>query len=228
MHRHYEDAGKPEQGRKWNCFVCNKLFDTYEGYKGHIIEKHEQGREYIKCPSCDAPVRDMRAHFAAKHPNRLLPKNVQMRVGIWNDFGPTGKKKTRKPHFISGEYDSLKNGATLHYRSGLERDFYEQLEADLDVLGFVAEPFKIPYFYNGEWHNYLPDLRVDFIDGSTEIWEIKPENQMKYEQNECKWASMKNHAESMGWEFIIFNEAGLDKLKNKVSKQRRLNEGRAS
>jgi hypothetical protein len=220
----FEDAGK-EAKRKWQCFVCGKQHDNYDSYKIHILENHEEGREYLKCPSCDAPVRDMRSHFTIKHKNRLMPKGIQMRVGVWHDFKPSGKKKTRKPHFNSGEFDSRKNGAMIKYRSGVERDFYEQLESDLDVVAYQAEPFKVPYCWQGEWHNYIPDLRVDFTDHSIEIWEIKPANQTEYEQNQCKWAAMKNFAEHMGWEFVVQTpEVALGKLKAKIRRQRKLNE----
>lgn len=217
----FDDAATKGK-RKWQCFVCGKGFDTYDTYKSHIMENHDEGREYLKCPACDAPVREMRYHYQVKHPNRMLPTGIQMRVGVWNDFGPGGKKKTRKMQFQSGEYDSRKNGTTLHYRSGMERDFYEQLEADLDVISFQAEPFKVPYFWQGKWHDYIPDIRIDYIDGSVEIWEIKPDNQRGLEQNQCKWASMQTYAENMGWGFCIQTEDGLLKLKNKVIKQRRL------
>jgi hypothetical protein len=218
----WKETEKPLK-RRWMCFVCGISHETYEKFKCHITENHEEGREFLKCPTCDSVVRDLRQHFAAKHPNRLLPKGIQLRVGVWSDFAPSGKKKTRKPTFHSGEYESRKNGSMIRYRSGMERDFYEQLEADLDVIAFHAEPFKVPYFYQGKWHDYIPDLRIDYLDGATEIWEIKPANQTDYEQNKCKWAAMNNHAKSMGWNFTVQTEVALGKLKTKIKRQR-LNE----
>jgi hypothetical protein len=103
----------------------------------------------------------------------------------------------------------------------MERDFYEQLEADLDVLAFTAEPFKVPYFWQGEWHDYIPDLRVDYIDHAIEIWEIKPDSQKELEQNQCKWTAMQKFAEHMGWQFIVQTEDGLGKLRAKVNRQRK-------
>lgn len=228
MTKLFEDAGKSNSNvRKWQCFVCGRNYEEYPEYKTHIIESHEEGREFIKCPDCDAPVRDMKLHYKAKHPNRIMPKNVQTRVAVWRDFKPNGdkKKSTRKPPtFRSGEFVSAKAGRSLHYRSGMECEFYELLEADRDVGSFYAEPFKVPYYYRGEWHDYIPDIRVNFVDGSTEIWEVKPADQTQYDQNRAKWASMNDHALNHGWQFIVQTEVGLGKLKAKVKKQQIINE----
>jgi DNA-directed RNA polymerase subunit RPC12/RpoP len=223
MSRLFEDAETNKKGgRKWQCFVCGKNYPDYAEYKEHILEEHEEGREYLKCPDCGAPVRDMKNHYKAKHPKRIMPKGLQTRVSIWHDFKPGGKKKTtRKPKFRSGEFESKKSGCLLHYRSGMEEEFYNLLEQDEDVVTFYAEPFKVPYYYKGKWHNYIPDIRVNFMDNSTEIWEVKPANQTDYDQNRCKWAAMNDHATNMGWGFVVQTEVALGKLKNKVTRQRK-------
>jgi len=219
----FEDAGQPKT-RKYQCFVCGQNYDSYEDYKNHIIESHDEGREYISCPSCSAPVRDLKMHFSAKHPNRVMPKNVQTRVAVWHDFkigkyGKKEKKTTRKPCFRRGVFSSKKCGKDFEYKSGLECDFFECLEADSDVLIFKYEGIKIPYFFKNSWHNYIPDLRVDFIDGSVEVWEIKPANQTQYEQNKCKWAAADNFCSNLGWTFVVLTEVGLGKLKTKIKRQ---------
>lgn len=229
MARLFEDASDGKKnGRKWQCFVCGQNFDDYIEYKDHIVEKHEEGREYLKCPDCGAPVRDMKAHYKAKHPSRVMPKGIQTRVAVWKDFkrGKNGKKKTvtKKPVFHRGEFDSKKNGKLISYRSGLERDFYDVLEEDTDVTKFYGEPYKVAYFWQGKWHDYIPDLRVDYVDGSTEIWEIKPSNQTDYEQNRAKWAAAQQWAISHGWDFVVQTEVVLGKMKAKVKKQKLLND----
>ena len=223
MAMYFEDVGNGQK-RKWQCFVCGKGYDDYLPYKEHIIEEHEQGREYIRCPDCDAPVRDMPTHYKVKHPKRIMPKGIQTKVTVWKDFKPGGNKpkKTRKPTCRKGEFPSKKNGCDIPYRSGMEEEFYNLLEEDVDVESFFAEPFKVPYYFNGKWHDYIPDIRVNFVDGSTEIWEVKPATQTgpEYEQNQTKWASMNDHANNMGWTFVVQTEVGLGKLKKKISRQR--------
>lgn len=221
MSRLFEDAGKTPT-RKWQCFVCGKQYKNYEEYKDHIVTEHDEGREYISCPDCGAPVRDLKAHYRAKHRHRVMPKGVQSKVGVWHDFGPSGKKKkTRKPTFQTGEFESRKmNGKLYHYRSGFERDIYGLLEQDKDVVAYYAEPYKIPYHHNGKWHNYVPDIRVEFTDGSVELWEIKPANQTHYEVNKAKFAAAHNYSENLGWKFNVITEVGFGKLKTKINRQR--------
>ena len=96
--------------RKYTCFVCGHAFDEFETYKAHILENHEEGREYVLCPltRCGAPVRCVRTHFKAKHPHeKIAPKFGQMKAIIWKDqTAKGGKLKQRKPKFRSEEHTS--------------------------------------------------------------------------------------------------------------------------
>jgi hypothetical protein len=216
------DFGDKHKGRKFQCFVCGCQFPEYNEYRDHIIEKHEEGREYIRCPlnTCLAPVRDVRAHFAAKHPKHQVPKVGLMRATVWKDFGAKGeKKKSRKPTFREGYYESSKMQRKLHYRSGYEAKIYEYLDADVDVNAFDVEPFEIPYIHKGEAHKYIPDIIVKFIDGRTEIWEVKPANQTMLERNQDKWEAAGRACKGKGWEFIVMTEQGIEKLRLKVKSQ---------
>ncbi len=215
---------KQSSNRKYHCFVCGMAYETVEDFNNHIIANHEEGREYIKCPVCECAVRDLKCHFKVKHPFRQIPKNIQTRVPIWKDFkfgrdGSVKEKKTRKPSFRQGTFSSKKCGRDFEYKSGLECDFFECLEADNDVLAFAYEGMKIPYFYQGEWHNYIPDIKVMYIDGTIEIWEIKPASQTTYEQNQAKWAAAHNYFFNHGHKFIVQTEMALNTLKSKIKKQ---------
>jgi hypothetical protein len=225
----FEDAGVFKE-RKWQCFCCGKNFTDYTEYSTHIKDAHEQGREWLECPDCKAPVRDLKMHYKAKHPKRIMPNNVQTRTAVWLDFKP-GKfnkdgtrKGTKRPTTRQGTFASVKCGRDFEYKSGMEEEFLSLLEQDIDVENFFYEPFKIPYMWKGEWHNYIPDLRVNFIDGSTQIWELKPMHQTEYEQNKCKWAAAHNYCINMGWEFIVQTNEILDTYKWKI--QRQINEAK--
>jgi hypothetical protein len=223
----FEDAGMFKD-RKWQCFCCAKNFEEYEAYSTHIKDEHEQGREWLECPDCNAPVRDLKTHYKAKHPKRVLPADLQTRVVVWRDFKPGGKNKgkgsVRKPNARKGSFTSNKCGRDFEYKSGLEEEFFNLLEQDVDVANWIYEPFKIPYFWKGEWHNYIPDLRINFIDATTQIWEIKPMNQTEYEQNKAKWAAANNYCANMGWEFIVQTNEIVDTYRWKI--QRQINEAK--
>ena len=214
------------QQRKWICFVCGIEHEDYLGFKLHINDAHEEGREYIPCPKCEAPVRDVKAHFKLKHPGLELPKGGMTRATVWCDFSANGqKKKTRKPRFREGDFLSLKNGSKMiHYRSGLECSVYELLEQLSEVAGYSAEPLEIPYIHKGEQHNYRPDLAIIFADGRKKIVEIKPMKQTKLPINTDKWVYAKAFCEVRGWDFEVLTEVGIGKMKTEVSSRKRKNQ----
>jgi hypothetical protein len=203
--------------KKYQCFVCGVMFDNFDLYKTHIIDTHEEGREYIKCPLdyCQAPVRDVRLHFQARHPGQKCPKTGQLKSLIWKDFTPKGKK-TRKPKFKDGWHESIKMNRKFYYRSGYELTVFKCLDVLPEIEAYIVEPFKIPYIWDGTVHEYTPDLIITFVDGHKELWEIKPSNQTLLEQNQCKWKAAAAACLTRGWKFEIYTETGINKLKRRV------------
>lgn len=205
--------------RKWKCFICGKEHTSYDEFKAHIFEEHDEGRDYVRCPlgRCNAPVRDVRSHFKTIHPNDKIPKTCQLKALIWRDQG--GRKK-KKVEYNDGYFTSIKNdGLQFHYRSGYELSVYEQLEQLDEVAKYHGESFKIPYFFKGKEHNYTPDISVQFEDDHIEIWEIKPSNQTSWEINKAKWDAAGLYCKARGWKFEIYTETGINKLKKKVRDQ---------
>lgn len=212
---------KDDHTRSYICFVCGLKHKDFEEYKSHIINSHEEGREFVICPlgRCGAPVRDLRLHWKAKHPSeKEMPKTGQMKAMIWKDQNTkTGKMTKRKPKFREGYLISTKNGGKeMHYRSGMECDVYEYLEAIPEVLGYEVEPFKVQYSFEGEVHEYNPDLKVSFDDGRIEIWEIKPSNQTHLPRNNAKWTACNQYCQTRGFNFMVLTEVGIGKLKQKI------------
>ena len=209
--------------RIYRCFVCGVDHHDYLEYVEHIVASHEEGREYLVCPRCEAPVRDMLMHFKVKHPKSPVPKG-QMRTIVWKDFG--GKRKTKVPKFRKGEFISAKNGGRLiKYRSGWECKCYEFLEQWNKVIAYAGEPINIPYMWHDEnmqpvCKTYKPDLIVDFIDGRREVWEIKPSSQTGIEQNKAKWMSAKQYCLVRNWGFQVITEQGIEKLRILITEDR--------
>jgi hypothetical protein len=164
----------------------------------------------------------MKTHFKAKHPHDQLPAGVMHRSIIWKDHGPKRKGKTQKPRFRSGSFISNKmNGKEMAYKSSWECAVYECLESLPEVLAYWVEPVKIPYLFEGQTHNYLPDLRIQFDDGHIEIWEIKPSEQTSLPINKAKWESAKSYCLARNWDFDVMTEMKIDKLKKIVQDRRR-------
>jgi hypothetical protein len=202
----------------YTCFCCGIQFkeNEFENFKKHIIDEHEEGRDYLLCPlnRCKTPVRCLKTHFASKHPNEKMPKFKQNRSIIWKDVGG---KKHKKPKFQDGDFFSQKNGREVHYRSSYERKVYELLEMWPDVVSYFGENcLKINYFIHGEQHYYLPDLQIIFTDGHIEVWEIKPATQTSMPINVAKRNAAIAYCETRNWKFQTITEKGIELLKNKV------------
>jgi len=210
---------KDNNKRKYTCFVCGVMFESFDGFKDHIVEKHKEGEDYILCPlkRCRAPVRDMRTHFKVIHPKEKLPHTGPLRAMIWRDFSGKGMRK-RKPSFKEGWYESKKMSKKFYYRSSYEATVFECLDLLPEVLAFEVEPFKIPYIHKGEQREYTPDILVTFIDDRREVWEVKPSKQTILEINIDKWSAANAACQARGWEFVVITEKGIDKLKKKVQK----------
>ncbi len=211
---------KPNDAQRlYCCFVCGLEFKEFEQFKLHIFDKHEEGREYIRCPlaRCGAPVRDIRSNFRVRHPTEKVPKAGQMRAIVWKDQrDPNSKKKRKKIAFEEGYFPSKKNGKQMHYRSGYEHKVYEILERSSQIMRYEVEPFPVPYWFRGEKHNYFPDLMIYFSDGHTEVWEVKPQAQTSYEINEAKWVAADNYCNSRGWLFEVKTEKGIQQMRREL------------
>jgi hypothetical protein len=203
--------------RKYLCFVCAKPHIDFESFKEHILKTHDEGREFVVCPleRCGAPVRDVKLHFKAHHSTEPMPKTGPMKAMIWKDLRD-GKAKTRKPNFREGYFLSNKMNKEFKYRSGMECAFYECLEAIPEVIGYDVEPLKIPYLFEGQSHNYFPDIMIKFSTGETEIWEVKPASQTSLPLNEAKWSAATIYCKARNWEFIVMTEQALSKLKKRA------------
>lgn len=199
--------------RQFQCFCCGILLPSPPAFKDHIKANHEEGREYIICPleRCGMPVRCVRSHFKAIHPHDVMPKNCQMKALLWRDPKDPRRRK-KKVSFEEGYFPSAKNRKNLHYRSSWERQIYEVLENFDDVVKYEVESLAIEYFFKGEKHNYLPDIKLYFRDGHKEIWEIKPSNQTGISVNEAKWVACMEFCKSRGWDFKVITEMGLERL----------------
>jgi hypothetical protein len=210
-----EEPGKGQ--RKYQCFVCGRQYLEFDEYKLHITESHDEGRDYVICPlgRCGAPVRDVKLHFKTKHPSEIMPQKGMMKAMVWRDFKDGKCQKVKGPKNRRGYHDSTKMQKQFFFRSGWEKEVYEYLDAEPDVLGYKAEPFEIVYVWKGEQHKYTPDIYVYFVDGRTQLWEVKPANQTLLEQNQCKWGAAETQCSLRGWKFCVITEVEMGKFKKR-------------
>jgi hypothetical protein len=106
-----------------------------------------------------------------------------------------------------GEFYSKKNGCTITYKSKLELEVYKRLESLDAVKSYEAEPFIIPYAFNGLEKHYVPDLIIKYVDGSADLVEIKSERDVNTKQVIAKNKAAIDYAKQHGMRFkLITNE----------------------
>lgn len=67
---------------------------------------------------------------------------------------------------------TLKGGA-FRCRSSWEVKYARMLDADPEVVEFLYEAVKVPYYWKG-WRNTTPDFFVKRVNGDIELVEVKP------------------------------------------------------
>lgn len=205
---------KKNTGRNYCCFICEQSYDQLDAFRSHIVTEHKEGDDYVICPSCSIPTRDLIAHYRSKHIGEVIPPGTQTRALIIRDVKKKVKKIGKKvTKFKQGNFYSEKNHCNIFFRSGLELKFIKHLEKNPKVRKYKAESLQIEYSFNGGTHNYIPDILVEYTDGKIELWEIKPKSQTKWDKNIAKWKAANVYCKKRNWEFIVMTENALKTLK---------------
>jgi hypothetical protein len=205
---------KKNTGRNYCCFICEQSYDQLDVFRSHIVTEHKEGDDYVICPSCGIPTRDLIAHYRSKHIGEVIPPGTQTRALIIRDVKKKVKKIGKKvTKFKQGNFYSEKNHCNIFFRSGLELKFIKHLEKNPKVRKYKAESLQIEYSFNGGTHNYIPDILVEYTDGKIELWEIKPKSQTKWDKNIAKWKAANVYCKKRNWDFIVMTENALKTLK---------------
>lgn len=204
---------KKDKTRKYCCFVCEDTFDNMEQLKNHVIENHNESDDYVMCPICKHPARDLHIHYRSKHIGMLIPENIQPRAIIIRDIKKPHRNNKKTTVFKQGNFYSKKNQCDIFFRSGLELKFIKKLENNKKVRRYKSESLNIEYFFEGTNHTYIPDILVEYTDGKIELWEIKPKSQTKWAKNIAKWKAANIYCQKRNWEFIVMTENALKKIK---------------
>lgn len=109
--------------------------------------------------------------------------------------------------FKGEHYTGLKNGPVeVYLRSSYESTYARILDSDENVASWTHEPFRIPYFFDGSVHNYVPDFLVTFLDGSKKLVEVKPAVLTETPVNAAKSSAARVWCETNDVEFTIVSE----------------------
>lgn len=91
---------------------------------------------------------------------------------------------------ITGLFPSRKNGCSIPFESGLERDLCYQLEFDDAVKSYASQPVAISYVRpSGRRCRGFPDFLVEFhveANRPDEIRDVKPRSQLRHNWKDLK------------------------------------------
>jgi hypothetical protein len=124
-------------------------------------------------------------------------------------YHPEEQWRHKKPK--TGYFFSEKCQKRVFFGSSLEEIALHLLEVMQGVASFSRCPFRVPYENEqGIVHNYVPDILVEYIDGSQEVIEVKANYMVSYPPNPAKVLAAKLFFESKGIRYSIWTERELE------------------
>lgn len=100
-----------------------------------------------------------------------------------------------------GQHVSPKAQGPQTFRSSWEKQHFELLDADSDVISWCAEPFSIAYELNGRQRRYVPDVIVERHD-RVQLIEVKPESLRSTPMNAAKRSAALAYCAKNGIEYV--------------------------
>jgi len=96
----------------------------------------------------------------------------------------------------------------IWYRSGFEKQIFEKLENDENIVTYRVEPFIIKYYYTSQKQNrnYIPDVLCFYKNGDLKLIELKPDYQLEEQKNIDKFSSAQKYCDEKGMTFEVWTE----------------------
>lgn len=179
---------------------------------GEILTKQSQKKSRTKCP--DGMTELEWSRYNGLRRVYEFGKNrwtLNLRPGEHDTWLQRRSQSTAKQHslglfkhaHIRGYFNSKKLGASVYYGSSYELRCLYLLDDDQSVTKFSrCEAFRDS---DGLWRS--PDLRVDYVDGRSEIIEVKPETMLKNHFVQKQIAESTIFASKSGVGFRLWTEA---------------------
>lgn len=117
-----------------------------------------------------------------------------------------------KVRFNTGRFYSEKNGEELFYRSSYELAAFHILEQMSVVKGYSTECEIIPYEFEDAIRRYVPDLKVEYLDGSVDIIEVKADWAIDLPVNQAKFDAARKYCSDHDFGFVVWTEVNQPKL----------------
>lgn len=177
---------------------------------GKRIAKQSQRKSHTECPSdlteweWAAERGLVRAYDAGKvcwiyHVNPDVKETERLHMS--EVIAKRHAEGVFKNAHMRGYFRSAKCGTEIYFGSSYELRCLFELEGDVTVRGFQrCEAFR----GSRGWRN--PDMRVAFVDGHEEIWEVKPAQMIEKPEVKMQIADSFVYASGMGLSMRVWTE----------------------
>jgi hypothetical protein len=182
------------KGRKLSVEHRRKLSEARKGRRIGFAAGHKHSEETKEKMSAS----HTGVELSEKH-RQAISKGVSQAV-------MDGKLDVKSCTFKTGYHFSPKTNDKHYYRSSYELRAYQLLDADPDVALYITEPMVIPYTFKGKAKRYIPDLYIEYTDGSWSIIEVKPLYQLNWPSVQAKVACAQD---ALRWDYDVWTEAEL-------------------
>lgn len=99
---------------------------------------------------------------------------------IFHPGGERVRKVVRRSNYRqTGKFPSPKNGKMMHWESHHELAGFQILEASACVQSYQEQPVEIHYILGSDCHTHIPDVYVEFVNGSKCFIEFKSQENMQ-------------------------------------------------
>ena len=110
---------------------------------------------------------------------------------------------------------SEKMRTTIFARSTWEASLIKVFDKHPSITSFIAEPFSIPYMFEGAQHRYIPDFVVVYDDVIKSIWEVKRDDFLINDaKTKAKIAALNEFCWSQYYNMFIIDSKILKRLKH--------------
>lgn len=123
---------------------------------------------------------------------------------------PVRKVVTRRSNHFRAYIPSLKNGHPTQCESMLEGKFIRLCELSPLVRSYEVQPSFESISVGDRSEQYVPDVRVYFVDGTQGWFEVKPEVRLKSARVACRMAAAEAHFAQSGRRFRVVTDKQLE------------------
>lgn len=116
------------------------------------------------------------------------------------------KVVTRRGRQIRGDFPSKKLSRMVEWESPLEHDTFLLIELSPGVVSYQEQPEVITYWDGEGMCSYVPDVRVNLIDETSLLIEVKPIDELKRPVVKAKYQRIAQHLQEQGEHFLILTE----------------------